>query len=225
MIDEGYIKYRCEWIQEDVIAPSSVTDLTAYRNALHQLHFIGQYPNGIGFGNLSQRTPKNLQGPDASTPSFTITGTQTGHLTTLTATDYALVTDFNPAKNTLTCRGLRQASSESLTHGVIYSAHPAIHAIIHVHHPQMWQQLLHLVPTTRAHVPYGTPEMATETQRLFAQSPLLQTKIFAMAGHADGIVAFGETLQMAYRVLLHWAATTGVLTDPAYLSALPIQDQ
>ncbi len=243
MIDEGYIKYRCEWIKEEAIAPSSITHLTAYRNALHQLNFIGQYPNGIGFGNLSQRTlPPSLGpsfgpvaplGPTSSTsPSsdspplpFTITGTQTGHLSTLTSSDYALVTHFYPEQNTLTCYGLRQASSESLTHGVIYRAHPAINAIIHVHHPQMWQQLLQQVPTTRAHIPYGTPEMANETQRLFEESPLLQTKIFAMAGHEDGIVTFGENLQIAYRVLINWAAMTGVLTPPAATSALQLPHQ
>ncbi|PZO46076.1 MAG: rRNA adenine methyltransferase [Phormidesmis priestleyi] len=227
MIDEGYIKYRCEWIKEDAIAepskgiaPSSITDLTAYRNALHQLNFIGQYPNGIGFGNLSQR-----QAIPSSFSAFIITGTQTGHLTTLTSSDYALVTHVNPDQNALTCHGLRQASSESLTHGVIYSAHPAINAIIHVHHPKMWQQLLQQVPTTRAHIPYGTPEMATETQRLFDESPLLQTKIFAMAGHEDGIVTFGSNLQMAYRVLINWAEITGALTPQASTSALQLPHQ
>ncbi len=247
MIDEGYTKYRCEWIKEDAmaepsegiaepskgIAPSSITDLTAYRDALHQLNFIGQYPNGIGFGNLSQRafnssfTPPHPLSPSSPLPSppFIITGTQTGHLTTLAASDYALVTHFNPAQNALTCHGLCQASSESLTHGVIYSAHPAISAIIHVHHPQMWQQLLQQVPTTRAHIPYGTPEMATETQRLFSESPLLQTKIFAMAGHEDGIVTFGENLQAAYRVLINWAVITGVLTPQASALALQLPHQ
>ncbi len=250
MIDEGYIKYRCEWIQANAMSseggavlPHSIADLTAYRNALHQLNFIGEYPNGIGFGNLSQRilppaAPPSLAllsspllssslHPTAplSSDSFIITGTQTGHLATLTAADYALVTAFDPVQNTVTCQGLRQASSESLTHGVIYASHPAIQAIIHIHSPQLWKQLLHQVPTTRADVPYGTPEMAAETQRLFREGSLLQQKIFVMAGHEDGVVTFGENLQTAYRVLINWCLMTGFMSQSASESALQLPHQ
>jgi len=217
MIDEGYIKYRCEWIKRDDIAASEITDLTRYRNALHRLNFIGEYPNGIGFGNLSQIfiPPLSDCHPPDHPPQFIITGTQTGHLPTLSAADYALVTTFDPTQNTLTCIGQRQASSESLTHGVIYSAQPAIGAIIHVHHPQLWQKLLHQVPTTGADVPYGTPEMAAETQRLFSESDLRQQRIFVMAGHEDGVVTFGENLSTAYRVLINWGTMTGIVSASA----------
>ncbi len=243
MIDEGYIKYHCSWVEEDAIAPQSIIDLTAYRDALHQLNFIGEYPNGIGFGNLSQRSLPPVSPPSLSlltspllssslhstaaiaADAFIITGTQTGHLSTLSAADYALVTAFDPVQNTLTCKGRRQASSESLTHGVIYDSHPAIQAIIHIHSPALWKQLLHQVPTTRAHVPYGTPEMAAETQRLFRESPLLQQKIFVMAGHEDGIVTFGENLQTAYRVLINWCVMTGFMSPPDSESALQLPHQ
>lgn len=246
MIDEGYIKYRCNWIKEEAItqallqkiAPETIADLTAYRDALHRLNLIGEYPDGIGFGNISHRLlPSLSQFPDRSDdflaagtahptgPLFVITGTQTGKLPTLSAADYALVTAFNLEENTLTCKGLRQASSESLTHGVIYASQPAINAIIHVHSPQLWKRLLHQVPTTRANVPYGTPEMAAETQRLFRESPLLQQKIFAMAGHEDGIVTFGENLQTAYRVLINWSLMTGFMTQPDSEFALQLPYQ
>ena len=208
MMDEGYIKYRCEWAEEDVISANAVVDLTCFRDALYRLNFIGEYPDGIGFGNVSQRLTNGVG-------KFMITGTQTGHLSTLTPADYAIVTAFNPAQNTLTCKGLRQASSESLTHGVIYRNHPAIGATIHVHHPQLWKRLLHQVPTTAATVPYGTPEMAAETQRLFKETPLLQQRIFVMAGHEDGIVTFGDTLQTAYRVLVQWGLMMNVVAESA----------
>lgn len=233
MIDEGYIKYRCQWIKEEApltpflqdTAPLIITELTAYRNALHQLDFIGEYTNGIGFGNLSQRLPCAQLAAPRSSPPFVITGTQTGSLTTLTAADYAVVTAFNAEQNTLTCHGLRKASSESLTHGVIYASQPAINAIIHVHSAQLWKRLLHQVPTTRAEVPYGTPAMAAETQRLFRESPLLQQKIFAMAGHDDGIVTFGENLQTAYRVLTNWGLMMGQMTQLNAESALQLPYQ
>lgn len=224
-LDEGYIKYHCEWIEADAIAPASVIDLTRYRDALYQLKLIGEYPNGIGFGNISQRVsalPAPSSGNDDPSNPFIITGTQTGHLPTLTPADYSLVTHFNPEQNALTCKGLRKASSESLTHGVIYASHPAISAIIHVHSPDLWKRLLHQVPTTRADVPYGTPEMAQETQRLFAEANLHQIRLFAMAGHEDGVVAFGETLQIAYRVLINSCLMAGFMSPSAAAAALQL---
>ncbi len=242
MMDEGYIKYRCDWVEEDAIDPQSIdpqsiAELTAYRDALHRLGFIGEYPGGIGFGNVSRRDVlrRDVLRRDvgvvggvvgsAHPTGFVITGTQTGNLFTLTAADYALVTDFDAAQNRLACKGLRQASSESLTHGVIYESHPGINAIIHVHSPQLWKQLLNQVPTTRADVPYGTPEMAAETQRLFQESPLLQQKIFVMAGHEDGIVTFGESLQMAYRVLINECLLMNFMTQLDSEAALQLPHQ
>ncbi len=225
MIDEGYIKYRCEWIEVEAIAPTTIAELSQYRDALRQLNLIGEYPNGIGFGNISQRLPHAAISPTAETPQFIVSGTRTGRLKTLTAADYALVTDFAADQNSLTCKGLRQASSESLTHGVIYAGQPSVGAIIHVHHLQMWQQLLNQVPTTAATVPYGTPEMAEETRRLFRESDLTRQKIFAMAGHEEGIVTFGDTLQTAYRVLINWAVMTGIMTQPDSEFALQLPYQ
>ena len=210
MIDEGAIKYQCDWEQTASVQPSDIIELNRYRNALHRLNLIGQYPNGIGFGNISQRIPLRSS---ASTPPFIISGTQTAHLPTLNADSYALVTAFNPAQNCLTCQGLRKASSESMTHGVIYAQAPSINAIIHVHNRQLWQQLLNQVPTTGGDIPYGTPEMAIETQRLFQESDLPRTKIFAMAGHEEGIVTFGENLQMAYRTLINWGMMTQLIPE------------
>lgn len=222
MIDEGTIKYRCEWIEADAVSPQEVADLTCYRDALRQLNFIGEYPDGVGFGNISQRIQPTA---GASISEFIISGTQTGSLDTLSAADYARVTHFDAQQNCLTCQGLRKASSESLTHGIIYASHPAIGAVIHVHHPQLWTRLLHQVPTTQASIRYGTPEMAEETQRLFSESHLLQQKIFVMAGHAEGIVTFGKTLQTAYRVLINWGAIANIFTPQASAAALQLPHQ
>ena len=218
-MDEGYIKYRCHWVEKASATASDVAELICYRNALHQLNFIGEYANGIGFGNISQRASVPAS---ASSPPFWITGTQTGKLPTLTAADYALVTAFDPLQNTLSCQGLRKASSESLTHGVIYANQPGVGAIIHVHSPALWQKLLHQVPTTRLEVPYGTPEMAAEVARLFGDTPLMQQRIFAMAGHEDGIVTFGDSLSAAYRVLINWCLMTAFVDQTAAAAALQL---
>ena len=217
-IDEGVIKYRCDWEKVPAVSSDEIVELTRYRNALHQLNLISQYPNGIGFGNISQ---KACSDKFSQVPPFIISGTQTAHLSTLTADDYARVTAFNPAQNQLTCKGICKASSESLTHGVIYAQNSSINAVIHVHHHGLWQQLLYKIPTTSAAVPYGTPEMAVETQHLFQATNLLDSQIFAMAGHEEGLVAFGETLSAAYQTLIGFAVDAQIV--PADVIWLPME--
>ncbi|WRH69104.1 MAG: hypothetical protein RSE13_20050 [Planktothrix sp. GU0601_MAG3] len=111
--------------------------------------------------------------------------------------------------NHLTCCGPIQASSESLTHAAIYSYQPQINAIIHVHHPQLWQNLLYQVPTTHKQVQYGTPEMAKEMFRLFDQENLIQKKILVMAGHKDGFLTFGKDLDEAGEILMNYSNAKG----------------
>ncbi len=193
-LDEGYVKYRCDWQQAAPLAPDQIHDLNACRQRLYQRGLIGMYDNGIGFGNLSQRLGTGRQ--------FLVSGTQTGHLSELTGQHYTRVTDFNLATNWLACCGPIQASSESLTHATLYDCAGAIGAIAHVHHRPLWEQLLHRIPTTDPNCAYGTPEMAWEMQRLYRQSDLPQRRLLVMAGHEEGIISFGATPAEAAAVVL-----------------------
>lgn len=200
MIDEGYIKYRCDWGQKSALPWDLVSTLTHYRDLLFNLGLIGQYPNGVGFGNISQRVFQQSS-------AFIISGTQTGHLPTLTPEHYATVTAFDLDRNWLACSGAIRASSEALTHAVIYQLSPEAQAIIHVHHAGLWQTLMHQVPTTAATVPYGTPEMAREMARLLGSSASRtasssRSQTLVMAGHEEGLITFGDTLSDAYTVLI-----------------------
>ena len=196
MIDEGVVKYSCEWVLGEKVDIESLQSLIEWRNYIHQLGLIGVYDNGIGFGNISIRISGTLQ--------FIISGSQTGHLPQLEPEHYTVVTDFNIEQNHLTCCGPIQASSESLTHAAIYSVQPQINAIIHVHHPQLWRSLLYQIPTTRKQVQYGTPAMAAEMFRLFAEENLSQQKILVMAGHEDGFLTFGKDLNEAGEILMQY---------------------
>lgn len=195
-MDEGVIKYKCNWIKAESLPGNKIQDLIEWRDRLFTLGLIGVYDNGIGFGNISVRLGRSMQ--------FVVSGTQTGHLPTLEPQHYTTVTEFSLEHNHLTCCGPIQASSESLTHAAIYSIQPDVNAIIHVHHPQLWRELLFQVPTTRREVPYGTPQMATEMFRLFEQEDLSGQKILVMAGHEDGIVTFGKDLYQAGEVLIRY---------------------
>ncbi|MFM2313342.1 MAG: hypothetical protein RLZZ04_2618 [Cyanobacteriota bacterium] len=199
MIDEGYIKYQCHWSQIDAIAESDIKELNSWRQQLYQLGLIGEYDNGIGFGNLSIRLPQQKQ--------LIISGTQTGGIPDLTPQHYSKVIDYDWQQNYVTCQGLIKASSESLTHAAIYHTLPEIYAVVHVHHQLLWEKLLEQVPTTNPDCAYGTPEMATEIIRLCQQPLTQQARIIVMSGHEAGILTFGTNLNQAGETLLQHFTT------------------
>ena len=193
MSEEGYVKYQCEWIVDDPVPYHQISELNRWRNKLYQLGLIGVYENGIGYGNISQR----LEGDQ-----FIVSGTATGKLPELKSVHYTKVVEFNLKENTLVCHGPIKASSESMSHGVIYQENPGINAAIHIHDLHLWKKLLNKVPTTNPNVAYGTPAMANEIIRLFNESDVLEKKIFVMAGHEEGVFTFGKDLEEAGKVLL-----------------------
>jgi len=192
-MDEGYIKFNCKRIPSVDIPLDKVADLNVWRKMMYDKGLIGMYPDGIGFGNISIRHKDN---------SFLISGTATGGIPNLDALHYALVTDYDLSSNSLICKGQINASSESLTHAMIYESSPSTNAVIHIHNLEIWKRLMNEVPTSDEQVPYGTPEMAKEIKRLFIETDLNREKIIVMAGHEEGIISFGKNLEEAANVLL-----------------------
>lgn len=192
IIDEGYIKFNCQWIKEplSVIVPD---ELLSWRDRMYDLKQIGYYPHlNIGYGNISIKTDQGIL----------ISGTQTGDIYPIQPQHFTLVTDCNLEKNTVVCRGMIKASSESMTHLAIYESDESINAIIHIHNFSHWQKLKYHVPTTKENVHYGTPEMAREIFRLFAETKVKEEKMIVMAGHEEGIISFGDSLEEAGNLLL-----------------------
>lgn len=192
-MDEGYIKFNCNWIPSHDIPTQLVAELNVWRNKMYEKGLIGVYPDGIGFGNISMR----WEGV-----SFLISGTATGGLPVLNESHYAQVTQYSLDTNTVTCKGPLRASSESLTHASIYECSATTNAVIHVHHLGMWNSLINKVPTSKLDIPYGTPEMAAEIRRLFTETALSEEKILVMGGHPEGIISFGKDLAEAGHILL-----------------------
>ncbi|MBK9017753.1 MAG: class II aldolase/adducin family protein [Saprospiraceae bacterium] len=193
--DEGYVKFQAIWEQAAPLPAPKLAVLSHWRDEMHRLHLIGVYENGIGFGNISQRFLGD---------QFVITGTATGHLTHLSPAHFTTVTDFDVEKNTVYCRGPILASSEAMSHAVIYRECPDVQGVIHVHHAGLWERLLHRVPTTAEGATYGSPEMADSIVNLLENSDLRQKKIFVMQSHPAGIFAFGTSLEQAASILLQW---------------------
>ncbi len=192
-MDEGYIKYQCNWIKADVIQPQQIEEINKWRTLLFDEGYIGMYENGIGFGNISIRVDENL---------FLVSGSATGGIRHLSAEHYSWVTDYNFALNHLTCKGMTMASSESLTHAAIYACSKETNAVIHVHHKEKWTRLLHRVATTNPAIVYGTPEMAYAIQNLILENNIGNNKLIVMGGHEEGLISFGKTLEEAASTIL-----------------------
>ncbi|MFN2509494.1 MAG: class II aldolase/adducin family protein [Chthoniobacterales bacterium] len=194
MSETGAVKFRCEQIPVKLDWFPGFDELNACRRKLRELGLIGVDANEIGYGNLSVR--------NGATQEFYITGSGTGYLAELTPADCAKVVWYDLIGNAVRCEGVAVASSESLTHAAVYESDPHAAAVIHCHSAALWNRLLDLAPTTAPEVEYGTPAMAFEVQRLFERTNVKELKIFVMAGHEEGIAAFGASIEEAFDVLL-----------------------
>lgn len=193
-MEEGYIKFRAEWEKSPALPYRFFSRLNRWRQQLYDMGLIGMYDDGVGYGNISERFDKKGR--------FIISGSATGRHKVLKPEHYALVTKVEIDRNQLVCHGPVIASSESMSHAVIYRECPDVKGVIHVHHKKLWDQLLHRVPTTDRSAAYGTPEMARSIVDLLSHTDLRQQRIFVMEGHEEGVFSFGKSLDEAGEVLL-----------------------
>lgn len=189
-IDEGYIKYDSHWTKGPAVEAELAAELERWRAPLFAAGLIGHYDDlGVGYGNLSVRTDTPGQ--------FLITGTQTGHLEETSPEHYALVTKADIENNAVWSTGPVNASSEAMTHAAIYALSDAIQAVVHVHDAELWKRFRDVLPTTDADVAYGTPAMANEFSRLWSAGRFRNDGLAIMAGHEEGIVSIGRSLEEA----------------------------
>ncbi len=195
---EGVIKYALDFQTGPAPSQQSIALLDAWRTVLHDLALVGQTANrydGYGFGNVSAR-----QGT-----GFAISGTQTGKPRILGADGYSLVTQVEISANAVTAQGAVKPSSESLTHGAVYALCENIGAVFHAHAPDIWSAAMDgrlAIPATAANVPYGTPQMAEAVAQMYREQSWKDLGLFVMAGHEDGVVAFGPTCESAGAMLV-----------------------
>jgi hypothetical protein len=203
-VDEGVIKFGCTWIERPPLPSWRVEALDDWRDRLHAHGLIGyDAAERVGYGNVSVR--------DAYSGAILITGTQTGHLQSLGPEHYTLLTDYDIEGNHVTCAGPIQASSESMTHLALYELGEACNAVVHIHDERAWRALTGRVPTTATGVPYGTPEMARELQRLYHEDALARVRVAVMHGHHGGLISFGSDIDAAGAVMLaHVRAVHGL---------------
>ncbi|MGI9327756.1 MAG: class II aldolase/adducin family protein [Pseudomonadales bacterium] len=185
-----------------VINAEQLASLNGWREMFRRLGLLGQEQQryeGLGFGNLSLRCVSG-ESP------FVISASQTSGDALATATDMVRVTGCNLQRFWVDAEGSQPPSSETLTHGMIYSADPRIDWVFHCHSPDLWGQATELgLPCTPQDVGYGTPAMVTAVAELLATQhsrPL----VFATLGHTDGIFACGQTARDTGGLLLVYLA-------------------
>jgi len=194
-IDEGYIKYEARFTEGPPPDAERVAELERWRQPLHAAGLIGHYEDlGVGYGNISVRA--------AHAGAFVISGTQTGHIAETSALHYALVERVDIDANRVWSSGPIQASSEALTHAALYALSETVAAVVHVHSATLWQAFRGVLPTTGSEVAYGTPQMAHEFERLWSEGRFREEGLAVMAGHEEGIVSIGESLEEAAKRVL-----------------------
>jgi hypothetical protein len=73
-----------------------------------------------------------------------------------------------------------------------------VQCVLHIHNRALWQKLLdNGCESTSADIPYGTPQMALSMATLVS-SKLAPSNLLVMAGHDEGIVAYGHTISSAF---------------------------
>jgi L-ribulose-5-phosphate 4-epimerase len=187
-----YIKFTCECAAAEITSFDGPAELNACRRKLLRARLIGVDSSGIGFGNLSIRDGAN----------FYITGSATGGIPGLSLADCARVVAYDFKRNWLRYEGAAIPSSESFTHAAVYESDAEAGAVLHCHDSKLWAALLNQAPSSSNAVEYGTPEMACEVTRLFKVTDVQSRKLFVMAGHEGGSVAFGKDLEEALAVLI-----------------------
>ena len=192
MTDEGYVKYSAEHKMGPPIEAPHWVELNDARTLLHKLGLVGAN-SGIGFGNLSIRCHGN---------EFLITGTATGAAPVLGPHEYCRIASFDLLKNHVVSSGPIQASSESMTHGAVYQSCSEANCVIHIHSRKIFDGMLRdNYPSTPKDAEYGSPEIA-QAIGICAQERNNDEGVIVMAGHDEGIIAYGPSVERALNLVL-----------------------
>lgn len=145
---------------------------------------------------LSQGTTGNISA--RMDGSFIITATAS-NLATLTDEDFVVVSDFDRSCNRLNkAAGLKEPSSETPMHCLIYEKRGDVNAVIHVHDKVLISEKAVKklkLPVTEAEQSYGTPEIAEAVATLLEKSNAAVAK-----GH--GIVVVGKSVPEAAEAIV-----------------------
>jgi hypothetical protein len=163
-------------------SPFPIEELLSERELRHvkRLYSIG----GLSYGNLSMRK-------DESRFWMTASGVDKANLE-IPGKDILLVSGYEPADAKMilsvppTVDDPRRVSVDAIEHWMIYTNHPDVGAILHVH---AWVEG---VPATDINYPCGTAELAKAVSDIIDAEPDPTRAIVGLRNH--GITATGDSL-------------------------------
>ncbi len=162
-------------------APFPIHDLLSERDLRHieRLYGIG----GLSYGNLSVRK-------DATRFWMSASGVDKGNMRII-GRDILLVKGFNPARNVMLLSvpphvKPRRVSVDAIEHWMIYTEHPSVGAIVHVH---AW---MGGIKSTTINYPCGTIQLAQAVADVVRDSPQPERTVVGLKNH--GLTITGPTL-------------------------------
>jgi len=206
---EGVIKFELEHSDDPKVMErhrECAAAIISWRDILVRLSLVGQSAEryaGLGFGNVSARVAPFAGGRGQR--AFLITGTQTGGHVCMSSQEVTLVSQTRAREGWVKSQGPVKPSSESTTHAAVYDLSPAIRWVFHVHSPLLWawsEKHSASFPRSAADASYGSPQMADEIDRLWRETTFPESRIMAMGGHEDGVIAFGRSPMEAAQPVL-----------------------
>jgi ribulose-5-phosphate 4-epimerase/fuculose-1-phosphate aldolase len=162
-------------------APFPIKQWLSDRELAHVKRLFGI--GGLSYGNLSVRH-------DATTFWMSASGVDKGNLETI-GRDILLITGYDPERRAMYVSvppnvEPRRASVDAIEHWKLYTEHPEIGAIVHVH---AWMSD---VSSTTVNYPCGTAELATEVADLVRAEPNPAQAVIGLKNH--GLTITGRSL-------------------------------
>ncbi len=161
--------------------PFPIEDLLGPRDLAHVRRLFGI--GGLSYGNLSVRK-------DAHRYWMSASGVNKGAMKVV-GRDMLMVKGYDPERNVILLSvpptiEPRRVSVDAIEHWMIYTAHPGVGAIIHVH---AWMDG---VPSTQIQYPCGTLQLAQAVAQLVQDSPDPNRAVIGLRNH--GLTITGPNL-------------------------------
>lgn len=162
--------------------PFPIQEWLSERDFAHVRRLFGI--GGLSYGNLSVRE-------DATSFWMSASGVDKGRMATI-GRDMLLISGYLPEERAMQVRippqaQPRRASVDAIEHWMLYTEHPSIGAIIHVH---AWMDG---IPSTTVNYPCGTAELAREVAELVRRSPDPSRAVVGLKNH--GLTITGRSLK------------------------------
>jgi L-ribulose-5-phosphate 4-epimerase len=197
--DDGVIKFACQWQPGPPLEATWLAPLVTWRDRLWQAQQIGTYPNGIGYGNISLklsrphlcrfRHPDRPPGPDHSHPLHP--GGWLGHRPQYPALR-SVPSKPRPNPSPMQLSTTMRQISGRLSTFIIETCGSTTSTVCRPRPPAF---------------PTALPKWPTKCGDCWTIADLLQQRILIMAGHEEGVLVFGPTLESAGQVLFPYLNT------------------